>query len=54
VRFQEDGPEHEQAIGTLYVRKDALAQLGHPEALGVVIGGVEEFEADEPAQAVAT
>ena len=44
VRFQEDGPEAEHVVGALYVRKDALAQLGNPEALGVVLGAVAEFD----------
>jgi hypothetical protein len=47
VRFQEEGPEDEQAIGVLYVKKTALQAMGNPEALGVVIGGVGEFEAGD-------
>lgn len=35
VRFSEDGKQ--QAIGTLYVQKSALAKIGDPEALSVTI-----------------
>jgi len=38
IRFQEDHPETEPAkVGTVYVQKHALAQLGHPEEIEVKI-----------------
>lgn len=37
VRFSEDGDEAEQAIGTLYLKKEALEQLGNPEELTVTV-----------------
>jgi hypothetical protein len=38
MRFQEVADNGEDAIGTLYVQKDALAELGNPEILKVTVG----------------
>jgi hypothetical protein len=42
ILFREDGPDT-PAIGPLYVQKHALAKLGNPEKLAVVIGDPKEF-----------
>ena len=37
VRFAEDADPDDQVIRTLYVTKDALADIGNPESLTVTI-----------------
>jgi hypothetical protein len=44
IRYAEQGADAEQAVGTLYVKKSALAKVGNPETIGVVIGDVKEFD----------
>jgi hypothetical protein len=43
-RYKETGAEAEHAVGQLYLKKVAAAQLGNPETLAVVIGTPAEFE----------
>jgi hypothetical protein len=41
IRFQEQDPDEDPKVGTLYVKKAASKRLGHPTRIRVTIEAIE-------------